>query len=133
MRIHTTVSRFFFFFSVKFYWMKIFLHCRKIFVYCKQYIIKMILQKNTYIVQVYQYFTIHRWYFLLRFLQFSWISCTTLFKIRRYQRSFYVCKNTWYHPLLKGLTITAMKYFKSVLFFMLQCLFTLLKKEMLIF
>ena len=30
-------------------------------------------------------FTIYRWYFLLRFEQFSWISYTTLFKIRRYQ------------------------------------------------
>jgi len=38
--------------------------------------------------QAYQYFTIYRWYFLLKFEQFSWTSYTTLFKIRRYQRSF---------------------------------------------
>jgi hypothetical protein len=40
------------------------------------------------IFQVYQYFTIYRRYFLLKFEQFSWISYTTLFKIRRYQRPF---------------------------------------------
>jgi hypothetical protein len=38
------------------------------------------------ISQVYQYFTIYRWYFLLIFEQYSWVSYTTLFKIRRYQR-----------------------------------------------
>jgi len=35
--------------------------------------------------QVYQYFAIYRWYYLLKFEEFSWISCTKLFKIRRYQ------------------------------------------------
>ena len=40
------------------------------------------------IFQVYQYFTIYRQYFLLKFEQFSWISYTTLFKIRRYQIPF---------------------------------------------
>ena len=38
------------------------------------------------IFQVYQYFTIYRGYFLLKLEQFSWISCTTLVRIRRYQR-----------------------------------------------
>jgi hypothetical protein len=38
--------------------------------------------------QVYQYFTIYRRYFLLKFKQFSWISYTTLFKIRRNQIPF---------------------------------------------
>jgi hypothetical protein len=37
---------------------------------------------------VHQYFTLYRQYVLLKFEQFSWISYTTLFKIRRYQRSF---------------------------------------------
>jgi hypothetical protein len=37
---------------------------------------------------LYEYFTIYRWYFLLKFEQFSWISYATLFKIRRYQRPF---------------------------------------------
>ena len=38
------------------------------------------------IFQVYQYFTSYRsWYFLLKF---EWISYTTLFKIRRYQRPY---------------------------------------------
>jgi hypothetical protein len=59
--------------------------------------------------QVYQYFTIYRWYFLSKFEQFSWISytCTTLFKIRKYQKPFYADKSTWYRPLLKGLTLTS--------------------------
>ena len=35
--------------------------------------------------QVYQYFTIYRRCFLLKFEQFSWISYTILFKIRRYK------------------------------------------------
>ena len=41
--------------------------------------------------------------FLLRFEQFSWISYTTLFKIRRYQRPFYAGKSTWYKPWLSYL------------------------------
>jgi hypothetical protein len=32
--------------------------------------------------------TIYRWYFLSKFEQFSWVSYTTPFKIRRYQRPF---------------------------------------------
>jgi len=32
------------------------------------------------IFQVYQYFTIYRWYFFFNLEQFSWISCATLFK-----------------------------------------------------
>ena len=41
-----------------------------------------------HIFQVYQYFTIYRWQFLLKFEQYSSIFYTTLFKIRRYQRPF---------------------------------------------
>jgi hypothetical protein len=37
---------------------------------------------------VYQYFTICRRYFLLKFEYFPWISYTAFFKIRRYQRHF---------------------------------------------
>jgi hypothetical protein len=56
------------------------------------------------IFQVYQYFTIYRRCLLFKFEQFSWISYTTLFTIRRYQRPFILGrKSTWYHPLLKGL------------------------------
>jgi hypothetical protein len=46
------------------------------------------------IFQVYQYFTIYRWYFLLKFEQFSWIryTCTTHFKVSRYQRPFWQVK-----------------------------------------
>jgi hypothetical protein len=33
--------------------------------------------------QMYQYFTIYRWYLLLKFEHFSWISCTTLFITRK--------------------------------------------------
>ena len=40
------------------------------------------------IFQVYQYFTIYRWYLFIKFWTISWISYTTLFKIRRYQRPF---------------------------------------------
>jgi hypothetical protein len=36
------------------------------------------------IVQVYHCFTIYKQYFLLKFELFSWISYTTLFKIRSY-------------------------------------------------
>ena len=45
------------------------------------------------IFQVYQYFTSYRWYFLLKFVQLSWIPYTTLLKIGRYQRPFYTGKN----------------------------------------
>jgi len=43
--------------------------------------------------QGFQYFlsvpiTNYRWYFLLKFEHFLWISYTTLFKIRRHQRQF---------------------------------------------
>ena len=41
-----------------------------------------------HIFQVYQYFYIYRWQFLLKFEQYSSIFYTTLFKIRRYQRPF---------------------------------------------
>ena len=48
--------------------------------------------------------------FLLKYEQFSWISCTTLFKIRRYHlRPFQEGKCTWYRPLLKWL-ISSYKY-----------------------
>jgi hypothetical protein len=40
------------------------------------------------IFQVYQYFTVYRRYFWLKFEQISLISYTTLFKIGRYQRPF---------------------------------------------
>ena len=71
------------------------------------------------IFQVYQYFTtsIYRWYFILKFEQFLWISYTTLFKIRslrRYQRPFYAGKSTWYCPLLKGLHVPV-KYVFEIL------------------
>jgi hypothetical protein len=61
------------------------------------------------IFQVYQYFTIYRpnyrWYLLLKFEQLLWISYTTLFKIKRYQRPFSQVKVSWYHLLLKGLVL----------------------------
>ena len=47
------------------------------------------------IFQVYQYFTVCRRYFWLKFKQFSLNSYTTLFKIRSYQRPFKVyCVST---------------------------------------
>ena len=59
------------------------------------------------IFQIYQYFTIYKCYFLLKFVQYSGISYITLFKIRRYQIPFYAGKGTWYRPLLKGLHVFA--------------------------
>jgi hypothetical protein len=54
------------------------------------YIMFSYIYKAFNIFQVYQYldFTIYRWYFKSRLKQFSWISYTTPFKIRRYERPF---------------------------------------------
>ena len=52
------------------------------------FILPMHLCRAFNIFQVYQYFTIYRWYFLLKFEQYLWISYTTLCKIRRYQRPY---------------------------------------------
>jgi hypothetical protein len=65
------------------------------------------------IFQVYQYFTIYRWYFLLNFEQFLWISCATLFKIKRYQRPSQAGKSTWCHPLLKGPNVWLIIHFRD--------------------
>ena len=56
-----------------------------------------------------RYFTIYRWYFLLKLEQFPVIFYTTLFKIRRYQRPSQAGKSTWCHPLLKGWTLMVSK------------------------
>ena len=53
------------------------------------------------IFEVYQYFTIFRWYFLLKFEEFSGMSYTTLFKIRRYQRPFRQVKVPLVPPLIE--------------------------------
>ena len=62
---------------------KYFIHDLRIFL-----LIFMHYDQDFNIFQVYQYFTIYRQYFLLKFEQFAWISYTTLFKIRRCQRPF---------------------------------------------
>ena len=46
-------------------------------------LVDFVLYRAFNIFQVYQYFTIYKQYFLLKFEQFSWISCTTLFKMQR--------------------------------------------------
>jgi hypothetical protein len=49
-------------------------------------------------------------FFFINFEQLSWISYTTLFKIRRYQKPFKSGKSTWYHPPL----IESLKYYKWI-------------------
>jgi hypothetical protein len=98
------------FFNLYFFFSKYLFHCHFFLLYSYDTCIHLSQYKKLHyhrafnIFQVYQYFTIYTWYFfLLKFEHCSWISYTTLFKIRRYQRPFQLGKGTWYRPLLKGL------------------------------
>ena len=61
------------------------------------------------VVQVYQYFTIYRWYLLLKFEHISWMSCTCN-TLRRYQWPFLMGESTWYHPLLRYLKFACLTF-----------------------
>jgi hypothetical protein len=53
-------------------------------------------------IAIYQYFTIYRWYFVLKYEHFNeYQSYVILFKIRRYQRPFEMGKNTWSLTLIR--------------------------------